>query len=479
MLLGILMWILPVLKRNRKAMVIYTMIALCIGGVSNLLIILNGELCFTIATLTDGVSIALRSDELSRFFAVLMLFVWILVGVYSFGYMEHEKHQIRYFGFYIMVMGVLSGLYFSANLVTLYFFYELMTLTTLPLVIHSLKKKAVAAGYKYLLYSVAGALMALMCIFFLFRYTTTLDFVAGGSLDRAALAGNEGVLLAMVFLSIIGFGCKAGMFPLEGWLPTAHPEAPAPASAVLSGIITKSGVIAIIRVVYYSVGADFIRGSWVQYAWMVLALITVFLGSMMAYREPLLKKRLAYSTVSQVSYVLFGLSVMNSVGFMGALMHVYFHSLVKNVLFMCSGSIIHQTGCTTVAELRGIGKRMPVTIWCFTLVSITLIGIPPTSAFLSKWYLASGALSADIGAFSWIGPVILLVSALLTAGYLLPVTVKGFFPGTEAEPKFFEKCETGVEMLVPIVTFTVLAVVLGMFPGPVMDAITRITSVLF
>ena len=188
-----------------------------------------------------------------------------------------------------------------------------MTLTSLPLVLHERSREAVRAGLKYLFYSVAGAFLALFGIFFLAGVSTSLTFTPGGVLSDGALAGKEGLLLVSAFCMVVGFGTKAGMFPLHGWLPTAHPVAPASASAVLSGLITKAGVLAIIRVVYYIIGPDRRRGTWVQDAWICLTLLTVFMGSMLAYKEPVMKKRLAYSTVSQVSYVLFGLSLLNHV----------------------------------------------------------------------------------------------------------------------------------------------------------------------
>ena len=252
---------------------------------------------------------------------------------------------------------------------------------------------------------------------------------------------------------------------MHDWLPVAHPIAPAPASALLSGIITKSGVLAIIRVVFYSVGADRIMGTWVQYTWMILALVTVFMGSMLAYCEKGLKKRLAFSTVSQVSYVLFGLSLMNPVAILGALLHVIFHSVIKDDLFLVSGVIIHNTGATRCDELDGVGRKMPASIIGFTIASVALIGIPPASGFISKWFLAEGALNSGTGAFSVIGPVVLLVSALLTAGYLLPVMIDGFFKGkTETEEKPFPH-EAKPLSLVPIVVLSALALLLGIFPG--------------
>lgn len=330
------------------------------------------------------------------------------------------------------------------------------------------------AALKYMFYSFSGAYMALFGLYFLYRFGNTLTFTAGGVLDQSMVAGNEGLLLMTAFIMIIGFGVKAGMFPLHAWLPTAHPVAPAPASAVLSAVIVKAGVLAVVRVVYYIFGVSFLGGSWVQYAWMSLTLATVFMGSMLAYREPVLKKRLAYSTVSQLSYILFGLSVMDKEAVTGSLLHVLCHSFIKAALFLCAGGIIFRTGKTRVEELRGIGKEMPATIWCYTIASLGLIGIPPMGGFVSKWYLAVGALGAGISWFSWIGPVILLVSALLTAGYLLPVVVLGFFPGEDACPGGWEKKEPSLLMRIPIFVLTLLSVVAGLFPGPVVDYLSRI-----
>ena len=245
--------------------------------------------------------------------------------------------------------------------------------------------------------------------------------------------------------------------------------APAPASAVLSAVIVKAGVLALIRVVYYIFGAGFLAGTWVQTAWMTLSLLTVFMGSMLAYREDVLKKRLAYSTVSQISYILFGLAVMNDAGMTGSFLHVLSHGFVKATLFLCAGAIIYQTGRTRVSELRGIGKEMPVLMWCYTIVSLGLIGIPPTGGFVSKWYLASGALISGIKGFSWIGPAVLLLSALLTAGYLLPIAVMGFFPGDDYDYKTLQKREPSVFMNLPIILLTALSVLIGIWPGLVTD----------
>lgn len=433
---------------------------------------------FTLLQFTDKLRIAFRIDEVSLIFAILTTIMWVLVGLYSVDYMKQVEKKGRFFLFYSIVYVVLMGLDFSANLMTLYLFYELMTLTSVPLILQELTSESVKAAFKYLYYSIAGAFLALFGIF-VFAKFGTLDFVAGGTLSKMMLKEHGSLISAAVVCMIIGFGAKAGMFPLHAWLPEAHPVAPAPASAVLSGVITKAGVLAIIRVVFYMVGVSFLRGTMIQYVWIILALLTIVMGSMRAYQEKVLKKRLAYSTVSQVSYVLFGLSTLHPVGFVGAMLHVIFHSVAKNLLFMGAGSIIHQTGKTTMDELKGIGKQMPITIWCFTFAGLSLIGIPPFSGFISKWYLAEGSLATGLMGFSWIGPVLLLVSALLTAGYLLPVTIDGFLPGKEYDKISLPKCEAGWKMTVPMIVLAIFTLLLGIFPTPLIEVLEMIVTKIF
>lgn len=443
-------------------------------------LILTGEKSLTLFTLVQDIPIFFRIDGVSRLFVAVVSVIWAAAGIYSLVYMQHEGEEKRYYGFYLLLYGVLMGLDLAGNLVTMYLFYELVTLTSFPLVLHNGTREAVMAALKYLFYSMCGAYAGLFGIFILNRYCDSLSFTAGGTLG-ASVQGHEGILLTAVFLMLVGFGAKAGMLPLHAWLPAAHPVAPSPASAVLSGIIVKSGVLAVIRVVFYIVGPDLIRGTWVQYAWMTLALLTVFMGSMLAYREKVFKKRLAYSTVSQVSYILFGLALLSPQGFEGALLHFAGHAVIKCGLFLTAGVFLYRFGYSRVEQLTGMGKKMPVTMWCYTIFSLGLIGIPPTVGFVSKWHLAEGALhlgnafgalpeesgawlTEDIGAFSWIGPAVLLVSALLTAGYLLPIVMKGFFPGEEAEGLDLTREEPSPCMLLPLIVLAALTLLLGIFP---------------
>lgn len=462
--------------KSRKILLGITGAGLIITGILAAGAIMGQEAEYYLMSFGDKLDIYFHIDKIGRIFIAILIVVWILAGFYSFEYMKHEKEEKRYFGFYMIVFGVLLALDFAGNMVTYYLFYELMTLLSLPLVLHSKTKEAIMGGLKYLFYSLCGAYMVLLGIYFLSKYTETLNFIPGGTLQQGLTGANEKTLLIVVFFMIIGFGVKAGMFPMHAWLPAAHPVAPAPASAVLSGLIVKAGVLGIIRTIYYLTGDSFIRGTWVQTAWLSLTLLTIFMGSMLAYREKIMKKRLAYSTVSQVSYILFGLALLEPEAMTGALLHVVFHAFIKSALFLAAGAIIYQTGRTKVEEMSGIGKEMPITIWCYTFASLSLIGIPPASGFISKWHLALGALNSGIGIFLWLGPAVLLLSALLTAGYLLPITIKGFLPGADFDYASLRKKEPSLYMIIPLLILAALSVLPGIFPNPLTEYITEIVS---
>lgn len=454
---------------------VYVGITLALTLVFTLLAVSSEGRSLLVLNLTSNLPIYLKVDKMTMLFDTLVSVMWLLAGVYSFEYMKHEDNNESFYLFYLLTEAVLVALGMAGNFMTLYLFYEFMTLLSLPLALHSRTKEAISGGLKYLFYSIFGASLALLGFFFM-NYYGNINFVAGGTLDMTKVAGNEGLLYIIFFLTIIGFSIKAGMFPFHGWLPSAHPVAPAPASAVLSGVITKAGVLAIIRVIYYQVGVDFIKGTWVQYAFMTLTLITVFMGSMMAFKENVLKKRLAYSSVSQVSYVLFGLSTMTVIGFTGALLQVVFHSITKNLLFMAAGSIIYKTHKTKVDELKGIGKSMPITMWCFTIGGLALVGIPPMTGFVSKWFLAQGSLASGVPYLNYVGPIILLTSALLTAGYLFTISISAFIPGADFDYGTVEKKDPNLYMIIPLVLLAVLCVVCGTFSTPLIDFFGRIAT---
>ncbi len=429
-----------------------------------------------IVTLAPDLELMLDPDGLGKLFSLLVAFMWLMSGLFSREYMAHEENRVRYDAFLLMSEGVLTLLCFAGNYLTMYLGFELMTLLSTPLALHTQTDAARRGGLKYLFYSVFGACLGLLGFFTVYTFGSSTVFTPGGVLDGAKCAGHETFLLMAALLTVLGFGAKAGMFPLHAWLPAAHPEAPAGASALLSGVITKAGVLSVIRVVYYQFGPELIRGTWAQYVLLTLTLITVFLGSMLAYKEKIFKKRLAYSTVSQVSYILYGLALLEPTAFTGAVLHVVVHSAIKNALFFTAGAVILKTGKHDVRELRGIGKEIPVTMWCFTLCALGLVGIPPLGGFVSKWYLAQGSLASGIPVFSWLGPAVLLVSALLTAGYLFPITVSAFLPGADFDYGSVEKREPTPWITAPLILLTALTFAAGLFPGLVTSLASAIAG---
>lgn len=455
---------LPVFKMNRREVRRPYLIGLLGLEVVLLLLIDWQGGPYPFLYLTEDLRLVLAADGMGRLFALLVGVIWLIVSVYADEYSTHERNPERFLGFYVLSLGSMIGICLAGNLVTLYLFYEMMSLLTVFLVIHSGTAKAIDAGFKYLGFSVCGAAMSLLGLFYLQGQLGTDLFVAGGSL-LPVTDSTAPFLRLSLFLMLIGFGAKAGLMPLFAWLPTAHPVAPSPASAVLSGLITKMGVLAIIRVVYYQFGPEFVAGTWVQKIVLALAIFTVFMGSMLAYQEKVLKKRLAYSTVSQVSYILFGLLLLNPDGFTGALLQVVFHAFAKNGLFLAAGCLVFYVHRTKVDQMRGVGKLLPVTMWVFAICSLSLIGIPPTGGFVSKWFLAQGGL--EFGWLGLVGVVVLMVSALLTAGYLLPIVTAAFFPGDDFP---YDKLNAysfklSRRMLGPMLVLAVAVVVMGVFPG--------------
>lgn len=450
-------------KRDLRRIYVIIILALELAAVAGIAFTPHGSI--SLLRITDTLTLKLQADTLAVLFTCLISVVWLLVAIFAFEYLTHEKRPNQFLGFYVMTLGTLIGICFSANLPTLYMFYEMMTFISIPLVVHSRTKEALNAGLKYMAYSVFGAGLGLWGMFILLRNVTSYDFAAGGVIDPVLFSQNQGEIIFAYFIMMVGFGCKAGMFPLHSWLPSAHPVAPAPASAVLSGVITKMGVMAIIRVTYYMVGVKQVQYTWAQYTLSIMVLMTIFMGSMLALKERKIKQRLAYSSISQVSYVLFGLYMMHPEAFLGAILQVIYHMIAKNGLFLSAGAVIYKTGSDKIEDMRGVGIRLPWVMWTFTLCSLSLIGIPPVSGFVSKWYLEEGALHSGTGALGVIGIVVVMISALLTACYLLPIVSRSFFPGEHFDKKKklgFTK--TSWLMTVPLVIFAVAILAFGIQP---------------
>lgn len=433
--------------------------------------------------LFGDLKVLFRLDGMGSVFAGLVACLWPLAVLYSFEYMRHEKRRISFFAYYLMTYGVTVGIAFAGNLITLYLFYELLTLVTFPLVLHPMTKEAVRASRRYLYYSIGGAAFAFIGLVFVLSFSATgnTDFVPGGVLNLAAAASRRNTLLLIYVLAFFGFGVKAALFPCHGWLPRAT-VAPTPVTALLHAVaVVKSGAFAILRLTYFSFGTEFLRGSWAQGVVMGAALITIVFGSTMAVREVHWKRRLAYSTISNLSYILFGASMMSPLGLAAALSHMVFHGVMKICSFFCAGAVMHQSGKEYIYELNGLGKRMPVTFGCLTVASLSLIGIPLFAGFISKMNLAEAAFACGemgVGGAGWgwlpfVGVCVLLYSALMTAVYMLTVLVRAYVPvGSEDGTKTV--ADPNWMMLLPLVLFAIAIVGFGLHSAPLMRILAAI-----
>lgn len=440
------------------------------------IILLGDEQPFTLFHFTDSLNITFNLDGLGKIFAGLIATLWPLTVIYSFEYMKHEQHLRMYNSFFMIAMGVTLGIAMSGNMLTMYFFYELLTLSTLPLVIHNLDRLAMRAGRAYLSYSIGGAAFAFIGMAFMIYYGNSTDFVLGGLLTSLNI-DNKNALLFIYVLSFIGFGVKAAIFPLHGWLPKAS-VAPTPVTALLHAVaVVKAGAFAIIRLTYYNFGADFLKGTWAQAVVMIIVLATILFGSAMALKQVHFKRRMAYSTIANLSYILFGVVLMSNDGLKAGILHMLFHSIIKIGAFFAVGAVIHNTGKEYVFELNGLGKKMPVTFACFTVFGLALAGIPPFNGFISKWQLAMAALdtsdaSSAVNIISFIGICVLLISALLTAIYMLNVAVRAFFPSKDANlSQLKDVKEVSPYMTVPMILLALMCVVTGLCGSWLIDLI--------
>ena len=430
--------------------------------------VIRPEGYFMLLNMAGKLSIAFHMDGMGCVFGVLIAVLWPIATFYAFEYMKHEGKENTFFTFYTMTYGITVGIAFAGNLMTLYLFYELLTFVTLPLVMHGMSKKSVFAGRRYVTYSVGGAAFAFIGIAFILTFGEGFDFVYGGVLTGEYTQLQEQLLRMAYLLTAFGFGVKAAIFPFYRWLPTAS-VAPTPVTALLHAVaVVKAGAFAILRITYFSFGTDLLKGTYAQYILMAASLITILFGSAMALKEQHLKRRLAYSTVSNLSYIVFGASLMSPEGLTGALTHLVVHGVVKITLFFCAGAVLYKTGQEYIRDMRGMGKRMPVTFACFTLASAALVGVPPLPGFLSKWNLATAAFG-EKNVLAYAGIAVLLVSAVLTAIYMFLVVFKVCFPAKAGIQPETKRCEANAYMTVPLVLLCVMIVLLGAFAQPLTE----------
>ena len=475
---GIFVPLFPFKKRN--GMLIYLEILTIFTSVIVWGLLLGGKTeVFHLVYFVEGLSISFKIDGLTMVFAGLVSVLWPLATLYAFEYMQQEKKKKIFFMFYSMTYGVTLGIAFASDMLSMYFFYELLTLVTVPLIMHSLKREAILAVRKYLYYSIGGAAFALIGLVFIIVYGTSCEFTLGGVLDFGVIGDNSNLLLWVYLLAFMGFGVKAAIWPMSSWLPAAG-VAPTPVTALLHAVaVVKAGVFAIIRLTYYSFGTEFLRGTWVQYVVMGIAMFTIVYGCSKAIKETHIKRRLAYSTVSNLSYVIFGVTIMTPLGLVGALCHLVCHGVMKICSFLCAGAFMHQTGKKYIYEMDGMGRKMPVVFGCFTVSALGLMGVPGFAGFISKWNLTKAAVESE-NVLSYFGIVALLISALLTAIYMLTVVVRAFFPKREFDYQTIEGVkDPSWQMKLPLILCAIGTVLLGLCSGQLVEFFGNVAKGLY
>ena len=391
---------------------------------------------WTVIELVSGVPFVLRADALGMLFAVLASGLWIITSLYSIGYMRgnDETNQTRYFAAFAVSLSATMGIAFAGNLVTIFVFYELLSIATYPLVAHDETDEARSAGRKYLAYTLfGGGVLVLAGTVLVYWLTGTVSFTAGG-IDELA-AADPGLAMLAFFLWAVGFGVKAGIMPLHQWLPEAM-VAPTPVSGLLHAVaVVKSGAFGVSRVVLDVFGPELVFDLSLPFgfsAGLVLSTIgaiTLTAASFIALRKDHLKQRLAYSTVSQLSYIILGLGLFGWYGLVGALLHIPAHAFMKLTLFFCAGNLHVSTHTDYISEMAGIGKRMPLTMGAFTVASLGMAGIPLVAGFVSKYYMLLGGIQmgAELTPVAYYLVGALLLSGVLNIAYFWPVIYTAFF----------------------------------------------------
>lgn len=442
----------------------------------------------TVYSFTRGFAVNFGVDGMANVFAIMISVMWPLVLLYAFEYMKGDEGRNRFMAFYVMTYGVTLGVCYSADMITMYVFIEMLTLVTIPLVTHYGGHESMFAGRRYAAYTIGGASLGFMAVVLTTMYGMDGGFNYGGSIFET----YDPAMMQLAFvLGFIGFGTKAAIFPLHDWLPTAS-VAPTPVTALLHAVaVVNSGVFAVMRMTYYVFGADYLRGTAAHAICLTLAIVSLLYGAVQALRERHFKRRLAYSTMSNLSYMLLGAMALSPLGLKAGLAHMVFHGVIKICLFMCAGAFMHQTRKAYIYEINGVGRRMPLTFAAYTLGAVSLTGIPPLCGFVSKWQLLTAgsgaaaealknrvgdpAVSAILPYLLYAGVAALIIAAFLCAMYSISISVRAFFPVDEKDLyKDSDVREAGPLMLIPIYFFVVCNIVFGAFPGPILAVLQAI-----
>jgi len=422
--------------------------------------VLSGKVMeYTLVTLSPGIALQWRVDAFGLLFATLASALWIATSFYSIGYMRglQEHNQTRfYFCFALALHGAL-GVAFAGNLLTVFIFYEILTISTFPLVAHKETPEAIAGGRKYLSYLLTSATLILFSIGFTYYLTGTLDFVPGGFLENS---GSNNILCVLFITFILGFGTKAALMPMHEWLPTAM-VAPTPVSALLHAVaVVKAGVFCVLRVVFYVFGPKLLLDLNLGLLLAYFASFTILVSGMLALAQDNLKKRLAFSTINNLAIIILGAALLSPSAITGGIFLIVGHGFMKITLFFVAGAIYVQTHKENVSELDGIGRAMPVTMGTFAIGAMGIAGIPPLVGFISKWYLGLGSLEAHEIVFLFV----LILNALLDIAYFFPIIYRSFFKAGPTPPQAGIQ-EASMFMVVPAALCAVLSLWLGITPN--------------
>jgi len=421
-----------------------------------------------IFALTPNLPLAFRVDALGVSFALLAAGLWLVASVYAVGYAEATslKHPRRFFAAFATAIACATGVAFAGDLLTFFVFYELLTVATYPLVVHQETARAFAAGRRYLLFALGGGLALLVAVIWTVQATGALEFRAGGILHDTPASGSA----ALLALFLLGVSVKAAVMPFHAWLPGAM-VAPTPVSALLHAVaVVKAGVFGVLRVVGFVFGPDAFIEIGGRGALSAAALITIVAGSVIALRQEHLKRRLAYSTIVHLSYIVLGAALATPSAFAGAMVHLANHGLAKITLFFAAGSIYAATKAEGIGELAGLGRRMPWTFGAFTVASLALVGIPGLAGFPGKLLIAQGAVEAD----AVVALVLLVGASIFSAAYLMPIVRIAYFPdaerlGTQA------RVESRWPLVLPLVLTAIASVLFGWWP-PVLRVQAALTD---
>ncbi len=468
--------------KNAKTRNIFVEIMVLINtAITLILLIIQPEGTLELFSLGDKLPMTLRIDGMASFFGAIVACLWPLATLYTFEYMEHEERVNTFLAVYTITYGVTLGVAFSGNIVTLYLFYETLTMVTLPLVMHTMTDAAKKATRKYLYYMIGGTAFAFIGMVYYALFSSSIEFTYGGSLDLSKVSGYMNVVYFVYILAFFGFGVKAAIFPFHSWLPEAS-VAPTPVTALLHAVaVVKAGVFAVMRFTYYCFGADVLYGSWASDVVTIFAMITIVYASTMGLKEPHFKRRLAYSTVSNLSYIMLAASLMSPLGLLAGMTHMLFHAISKINGFFCVGAVMHRTGKKYVYELDGLGKRMPLTFAAFFVSAMSLAGFPLFSGFISKWKIAQ-SLFMEKTTMGDLGVLVLLYSALMTAIYLISIVIRAYFPSKEvmSNSEQMKKLEAfsdpSYKMLLPLLIFSITSIVFGIWAGPILDRLSIVAN---